>query len=164
MRRAMALALALSSSVVMAGPMSLYRAYSAGGSDHFYTASLDEMFHAVGSGYSYEGVAGNCLSTPEAGTVPLYRLYSGRAIDHFYTTSWQERDIAVAGGWYQDEGVACYLYPQQQAGTCPFYRLWNGTDHFYTQSWQEALYAIHVGYGYEGVAGYLFPASGSCPN
>ena len=163
----MAVALALAPSIVLAEPVNLYRAFSAGASDHFYTANLDEMFQAVGSiGYSYEGIAGRCLSTQEQGTTPLYRLWSSGSLgDHFYTTSWQERDIATARDGYTYEGVACYVYPQQRSGTCPFYRLWNGTDHFYTQSWQESLNAIRFsGFEYEGVAGYFFSAAGTCPN
>jgi hypothetical protein len=164
MRKILVLAVFLSSSIVTAQTMNLYRAYSGEGSDHFYTTNVDEMFRAVDGAYTYEGVAGRCFSTQEAGTVPLYRVWgSGRLSDHFYTTSWQERDIAVAHGVYTDEGVACYVYPQQQPGTCPFYRLWNGTDHFYTQSWQEALNATRS-YSYEGIAGYFFPAAGACPH
>lgn len=155
---------ALSSSGVMAAPVELYRAYSQSATDHFYTASLDELLGAVHGSYVYEGVAGKCLPTQEPNTIPLFRLWAGGKIgDHFYTASSQERDLAAAHGVYTYEGVACYVYGQQQPGTCPLYRMSSGTNHFYTQSWGEVLSASR-GFTYEGVAGYLYPAAASCPN
>ncbi|MFY1832383.1 hypothetical protein ACN47A_41185 [Myxococcus fulvus] len=150
------------SSTALAGPVDLYRLYSGGQSDHFYTTSMDEAFHAASRlGYVYEGVAGKCLSTQEPGTVPLYRLYHASVGDHLYTTSWQERDIAIVTHGYANEGVACYVFAGQAAGTCPLYRLWGSSDHFYTLSWAEALSSR---YAYEGVTGYLYaPGFGGCP-
>lgn len=164
MHKLLLTATVLSSSMVMAEPVYLYRAYSSKATDHFYTASLDELLNAVNGSYVYEGAAGKCMPSQEPDTVPLYRMWGGgRLGDHFYTISWQERDLAIANGTYAYEGVACYVYAQQNAGTCPLYRLTNGTDHFYTQSWQEVLSASR-GMRYEGVAAYLYPAGPACPD
>ncbi|HYO52812.1 hypothetical protein, partial [Archangium sp.] len=84
----------LVSCTALADPVDLYRLYSNGATDHFYTTSLDEALRAASQyGYVYEGIAGKCMSTHEPGMVPLYRLYSYPNRDHLYTTSWQERDI-----------------------------------------------------------------------
>src|SRR5262245_30666875 len=69
----------------------LYRLWSPGASDHFYTTNWPEAVNAFNNlGYRYEGVQARVSSTQAAGTTPLYRLWSPGASDHFYTTNWPE--------------------------------------------------------------------------
>ncbi|MFY2564498.1 hypothetical protein ACN469_43320 [Corallococcus terminator] len=56
----------------------------------------------------------------------------------------------------------------RETGKVPLYRLYKGAvgDHFDTTSWQERDIAIVThGYGYEGIACYVFAsqAEGTCP-
>lgn len=84
--------------------------------------------------------------------------------DHFYTTDEFERERALAGGAYHDEGIACFVYPTQLSppGTVPFFRLYNPDtgDHFYTTDANERDRAIaRFGYRSEGIACSVFAAS-----
>ena len=88
----------------------LYRMYSGGAVDHFYTTSASERDNAVNRlGYTDEGIAAYVHATNIRGTIPLYRTYSPGATDHFYTTSESERNNAVAHLGYRDEGIAAYV-------------------------------------------------------
>lgn len=147
--------------------------------DHFYTTDPREAENALNNlGYIVDGVplAGYIFEQPHTeltgiSTVPLYRLYSGPQIDdHFYTIDADERATALAGN-YIDDGVpiAGHVYPQQMPGTLPFYRLWlsvnQGGNHFYTTDAAERDRAVNdIGYVYEGIEGYIYPANnGSVP-
>jgi hypothetical protein len=65
------------------------------------------------AGYTSEGIAGYCYSSPTKGAVPFYRYSNGR--EHFYTTSASEIGTTTYGatgnGNYKYEAVACYVKP-----------------------------------------------------
>jgi len=91
----------------------LFRLYSAGGTDHFYTTNAQERDNAVANlGYTSEGTAGYVYTNGNCGGLPLYRSYNGNGIDHFYTMSGSESDNAVQSGWAK-EGIAGYMFPPQ---------------------------------------------------
>lgn len=92
--------------------MPLYRTWSPGASDHFYTTSAAERDNAVQHlGYRDEGVTGYVYSNDSKGdTVPFYRAWSGGQSDHFYTVNAVEMENAVRKLGYTYEGVACYVF------------------------------------------------------
>jgi hypothetical protein len=123
----------------------LYRVYSAGVDDHFYTTSAAERDGAIQNlGYVDEGVACHVFANPAPDTTPLYRLYSARVNDHFYTTSAAERDGAIQNVGYVDEGVACHVFANPAPNTTPLFRTWRPPtgDHFYTTSADERNTAV----------------------
>ncbi|KAJ6586568.1 hypothetical protein B0H10DRAFT_1961770 [Mycena sp. CBHHK59/15] len=88
----------------------LFRMYSAGATDHFYTLSAAERDNAAANlGYSSEGTAAFIYPTQVCGSVPLFRLYSSAGTDHFYTTSAAERNNAAQNLGYNYEGVAGFV-------------------------------------------------------
>lgn len=135
------------------GTQRFLRYFSAGATNHFYTANVNEL-GAGGGGYVFEGGAGYVFPSQVAGTVPIYRYYSAGATDHFYTANFAE--LGFGGGGYAYEGVAGYANPTQVAGSRPLYRYYNGgiRDHFYTTNFSE-LGGGAGGYVYEGIAAYV---------
>lgn len=90
----------------VSGSRELWRCYSSGATDHFYTLSST----CEGASHmTLEGHIGWVVASATCGAVPLYRLYSSSAGDHFYTTSTVERDMAIAGGW-TNEGIEAYVW------------------------------------------------------
>lgn len=133
----------------------LFRLYSPGARDHFYTTSVSECDNAVKTcHYTFEGIAGLVFPGQVESTVPLYRVWG--KLDHFYTTNSAEKSRSLAS--YTDEGIACYLYSGPSNGTVPLYRLWNSGqhDHLYTADAEERNKAIRNGWVDEGIAGYLY--------
>ncbi|KAJ7486917.1 hypothetical protein FB451DRAFT_1026358, partial [Mycena latifolia] len=140
----------------------LYRAYSDGASDHFYTTDLAEYNSAVaGGGYTAEGVRLLVFTTQVAGSVQFIRLWNGDKSDHFYTTNATEAKSAVTGGYVIEDKTPMYIYPTQICGSVPLYRSYSqtGTDHFYTIDAAERDGAVGSGWAYEWIAGYVFPPS-----
>lgn len=91
----------------------LYRLYSGGASDHFYTTNADERAGAIkGPDYADEGIAAYVYLDASCGTVPLYRMYSSKGTDHFYTTNGAERINAVTNLGFADEGIIANVNPQ----------------------------------------------------
>ena len=140
----------------------LYRAFSPGVTDHFYTADKAEMDRATSSlGYPAEGITGYIFPTQVTQTVPLYRSYSVRNTDHFYTVDKAESDRAVANLGYSYEGITGYVFPPSDPpcpGAAPLYRTYNPTifNHFYTMSAPERDNAVaNLGYSNEGIAAYI---------
>jgi hypothetical protein len=140
----------------------LYRAFSSGATDHFYTPGKAEMDCATSSlGYSAEGITGYIFPTQVTQTVPLYRSYSAGSTDHFYTVDKAESDRAVTNFGYSYEGIIGYVFPPSDSscpGAAPWYRTYNPTtrNHFYTMSAPERDNAVaNLGYGNEGIAAYI---------
>ncbi|KAH7698939.1 hypothetical protein AAVH_33962, partial [Aphelenchoides avenae] len=102
----------------------------------------------------------------KATTVPFYRMYRLDVHDHFYTTNAAEVASAKAGG-YAEEGVVGFILPAKAPNSVELYRLYRheNHDHFYTTSQPERANAIaQLGYKDEGIAGYVYQASGAgCP-
>jgi hypothetical protein len=124
-------------------------------------------------------VGGLGLSSPAGAynyfleSVPLYQLDIQNELDtnaFTYTDNWfmtvsvAEMTYAVANGW-DNKGIACYVSPAQIPGSVALMRLHNpdSTDHLYTTSWAERQNAIAIGFLYEGIVGYVFPANASVP-
>jgi hypothetical protein len=147
---------------VLEGTTPLYRLYSPGTGDHFYTTSAIERDDAIATyGYQDEGTACHVFSRQAADTTPLYRLLKPASSDHFYTTSAAERDNAIRSYGYQTEGTACFVYAAAVDGSTPLYRLLSDStgDHFYTTNPSERDYAIaHYNYRNENVACHVLPA------
>ncbi|KAF9491923.1 hypothetical protein BDN71DRAFT_1397494, partial [Pleurotus eryngii] len=131
------------------------RAFSAAGTDHFYTTSNVEITRAAG--YKSEGNVGRIYPNQVQQTTPLYRLYSAWGINHFYTTNAQERDTYVAYYGYVSEGVAGYVFPWQICNSVPLYRLYNQVvqDHLFTTNYNEIQAVQRLGFAYQGIAGYV---------
>ncbi len=135
----------------------LYRYYSAGQGDHFYTTNFNELGFG-GLGYVIEGTMGSLVSAAfsSCGATPLYRYYNGSIGDHFYTTSWSE--LGAGGSGWSYEGVQGYCFASPTTGTVPLYRYYSGGqgDHFYTTNFGE-LGGGRIGYDFEGVQCYVVP-------
>ncbi|KAJ3893787.1 hypothetical protein GG344DRAFT_30516, partial [Lentinula edodes] len=146
-----------SSCANIANAVPLLRAYSSGGTDHFYTTNSTEMNNSVAvNAYSFEGDATFLWPTQETSTVPLYRLWNLNSSDHFYTIDKNEVNEALAMGFTFDTEAqnVGYVYPYSICGASPIYRLFSsfGSDHFYTMNQAESMSA--PGYVLEGIAGY----------
>jgi len=91
----------------------------------------------------------------------LHRYYNKGATDHFYTTNWWELQSAPNSDWAY-EGPLGYVQTKDFNGSSPLYRYNHASskDHFYTTNY-SSLGIGHSGWVYEGVTGYLPPASSS---
>ncbi|KAJ7097390.1 hypothetical protein C8R44DRAFT_683573 [Mycena epipterygia] len=141
----------------------LYRDYSSGGGDHFYTTDLAEYNSAnANNGYSPDGIRALVFTTQVAGSVKFIRLYNADVTDHFYTTNATEATDAAAAGYAIEDKATMYIYPTQLCGSVPFYRSYSagGTDHFYTIDAAERDGAVSSGWAYEFIAGYVFDPAG----
>jgi len=88
------------------GTIPLYRMYSPGAADHFYTTNTAERDNAINNlGYNNEGITGFVFPNGRCGGQPLYRLFSGRGADHLYTM-----DNPVAHDGYDYEEIAAFIY------------------------------------------------------
>jgi len=95
---------------------------------------------------------------------PFYRLYKGAPdTDHFYTRSVAEANSAIANG-YVFERVEGYIFQTPPIGSTALYQLakcWpvaGGCDfeHRYTISSYARDQLIADGWGYAGIAGYVY--------
>jgi subtilisin family serine protease len=137
----------------------VYRWWSPGGTDHFYTEDpLGELAH--GGGYVYEGAPFRLFTVGTAQTTPMYRWFNGATQDHFYTTD-PKGELAPQSG-YTFEGVTGSIGTTAAPQTIALYRWWSagGTDHFYTTDPLGEL-APTSGYVNEGVTGYVDPRAGT---
>jgi subtilisin family serine protease len=137
-----------------AGTVPLYRYFSLGATDHFYTTDWNEL----GSGrlgYEFDWVQCRIFSQQQSGRTALYRYYNATTGDHFYTTNYSELGGGAQG--YNFEWVQGYVYSTQQPGTVPLYRYWNPItyDHLYTTNWNE-LGNGRDGYNFEWVQCYVY--------
>jgi len=114
--------------------------------------------------YSEDGLGtGNFAEEAiEGGTV--YRLYNKNSGEHFYTLSVGERDSVVKAGW-TDEGVAYDASVKaSDSDAVPVYRVFNpnapadNSSHHYTCNAAEAQNLVSLGWRFEGVGFYVFPA------
>lgn len=134
----------------------LYRYWSQGCGDHFYTTNKNEIQR--GSHYHLEGIQCMVFDSQQPGTVPLYRYYNSNNCDHFYTINWNELKEGADG--YKYEAPAGYVYSNQVTGTIPWYRYWCSAigDHFYTTDPNNEKLE---GYSAEGIACYVLPYNGT---
>jgi hypothetical protein len=144
----------------------LYRWYSTGSTDHFYSVTN----YATIRGFSQQGIAGYMAPGPGPSALPFRRFYKGAPqTEHFYTTSASEASFVVSTLGYVEEGTGeGYLYTSQQAGTVPLYRLWwcspsADCDHIWTAWTTERDQLIAAGWGLDGIVGYVGMPPGSPP-
>ncbi|KAH7684411.1 hypothetical protein AAVH_41081, partial [Aphelenchoides avenae] len=100
-----------------------------------------------------------------AATSPFYRAYQADLHDHFYTTNPVEHDASYMRG-YKTEYVAGRILYAKAPNSVELYRLYHTEkhDHFYTTSLEERWDAVgRLGYEDEGIAGYVYQASGAKP-
>ncbi|KAJ7197867.1 hypothetical protein C8J57DRAFT_1417715 [Mycena rebaudengoi] len=134
----------------------LYRLYSAGGTDHFYTPSKAEADGALAQQYKFEGVRTRVFTTQVPDSVRLWRAWSSIGSDHFYTTN--EATARSTANYVVEDENPIYVYPTQLCGSIPFYRMYSSTDHFYTADPAERASLAGIGYTDEGIEGYVFAA------
>ncbi|HEX5746976.1 MAG TPA: LCCL domain-containing protein [Archangium sp.] len=100
------------------GAVPLYSSYAYSRTDQLLTTNSSEG----GSFYSTPTVAGYCFPFQAPGTIPLYRYFSPQAAEHLYTMNFNE--LGYGNGYYNYEGVTCYIYPRYQCPTTA--DIWRG--------------------------------------
>ncbi len=150
-----------------------YRIYDPFSKSYLYTSDQNE-YNTLGSrGFTLQGVSGLVMngSTTVGGASNMawYRVFVNATSSHFWTSDRSEfLNLVNAQQAYVGEGVAAFVMPyinaQGQvsppvANTIPFYReAFSGQNlHFWTTDSHEAP----AGYSMEGIACYIFPASGA---
>lgn len=172
---ALLLAMLGTSSAFVVRMSPLFRYWSPGQTDHFYTTNWKEINQVIpprrgNHGYTAEGIACVILTRRNFGAVPLYRYY--KRGDHFYTTNPREIGTTTPGRLgkhgYKSEGKSGYCFPNTNywyyyLGAVPLYRYWNpkNVDHFYTTNAKEIGTTTpgkrgKHGYISEGIACYVF--------
>lgn len=147
----------------------LYSSNHAGINDNFYT--IDPQHHQLAiqtHGYVDTGPVAFLERRQQPNTKAFKRFYKGTPqTDHFYTSSDSEEALVLSLGWVF-ERVEGYIYTTQVPGSKPLYRLnlFNGQSgdlvHKYTLDVNEMQQLQAQGWGYDGVAGYVY-ASGFPP-
>jgi Repeat of unknown function (DUF5648) len=143
----------------------LYSSYSAESTDYFYTINQSEFNSAVSNGFANRGIVGYLERRQQPNTKPFKRFYKGPPQrEHFYTTDEAEVALILSYGWVY-EGVEGYIYTSRVPGSVPLYRVNKWTDatadlvHKYTVDWSEVQDLWGQGWGYDGVAGYVYGAA-----
>jgi len=162
------------------GSVPIYRYYSDGTHDHFYTTNSAEIGTttpgAVGNhGYKFENILGFAYPTDHH-LNPVHRYYHEGHLDHFYTTNVGEIGTIVPGAvgnhGYKHENIAFHIFTHHHAGLVPVYRYYHEGhhDHFYTTNANEIGTTTpgqkgQHGYKYESILGYVSPTEfyGSIP-
>lgn len=130
----------------------LYRFYSRGDNDHYYSTSS-----STPRGFVAEGITAYVYSRQVPGTVPMYQSYNSALKDHYYTTV-----LADTGTYgYKLDGIVGYIYPSQVTGSSAMYRMYNqGARHYMmTTSTVERDVISGIGFALQGVVGYVCGAS-----
>lgn len=157
----------------------LYSSHSEVLNDNFYTIERSECeISVVQYGYQFTGIVGFVEASELPKTKPFKRFFSGFYLNHFYTHDAEEENTVLnccgEEGWdiekpRSNEG---YIYVPDNAiypsppvpGTVPLYRLhsWNSTYdsliHEYTASEWRRQQLIWQGWGFDGIAGYVYPS------
>ncbi len=131
---------------------------NAGDADHFYKTDA-----GVPPSYSPEGAVFK-VAKIQTGSInqTLLRHYSAKGTDHFYTTSSEESLYVQNNLDYVYEGhVGSCASEKVDPSMVPLYRMWSAgkSDHFYTTSEAEKNSALGMGYVYESVTCWVWPAN-----
>jgi hypothetical protein len=142
------------------GPVLVHRSLNGGAAQHLFSTSLLEIEDASALAMEVEGYFA-LGRTPGEGAAALHRCYVGYG-EHLLTTA---SDCEGAPG-ASHEGVMGYVSTVPAAGMVALHRLYRpgdasyAPDHFYTTSAPERDAAAAYGYRSEGIAGYVWNASG----
>jgi len=142
------------------GLTALYRLYSPGSGNHFYTTSLAERNTIVGNAsYVDEGISGYVFPGTAAGRKPLYRAYNPQTGQHRFIGNPDEYNTLPAP--WQKEGTAAYVLPGDPV---LLYRGdYRGTLFYLTTSRAESMGAERYGYITRGAVGRVFTSSNDAP-
>ncbi len=164
---------------VNAGPW--YRVYDPFSNSYLYTFDKNEYDILGTRGFALQGISGLVMDgATTVGGVPniaWYRVYVNATASHLWTSDRNEfLNLVNAQQAYVGEGVAAFVMPYINAqgqvssrvtNTIPFYRAaFQGKNlHFWTSDADEfnGTNGKHLPAGYvgEGIASYIFPASGA---
>lgn len=164
---------------VHAGPW--YRIYDPNTKTFLYSADQNEYNTLGAEGFTLQGTAGLVMDSPAAvggvSNIAWYRIYVNATSSHLWTSDRNEfLTLINTQQAYVGEGVAAFVMPYinalgqvstQVTNTIPFYRAaYQGANlHFWTSDPNEyfGLNGSHLPAGYlgEGIASYIFPASGA---
>ncbi len=143
----------------------LYRLYNARTHDHYLTDSPTEYASLRKQGYAKQGASFHVYDGPATvggeSTVPLLRLYDAASKQHLFTTSTAEAQGLVAGGAWQLQGAAAYVFPSAVTGATPLYRLTLAGRHpqyLWTVDPKEYARLGKHGWTQDGVAAYVLTA------
>lgn len=144
--------------------------------DNFYTINPSQHTSSIMTyGYFDTGTVAYVEKRPQNGTAPFRRFYNPVQTDHVYVYLPSEVNYVLANGWHEEvalngDGVPHspegYIYTTQRPGTVALYRA-NKTvpgidhQHRYTTSYGLINYLVSQGWGYDGVAGYVYPSASS---
>jgi uncharacterized protein (TIGR03437 family) len=160
---------------VSAGPW--YRIYDPFSKSYLYSADQNEYNTLGARGFQLQGISGLVMNGPSTvgGTsnIAWYRVFVNSTNSHFWTSDRNEfLTLINLQQAYVGEGVAAfvvpYLTPQgqflpQPPNMIPFWRaVYTGANlHFWTSDQNEYENHLPGGYAKEGIACYIFPASGA---
>jgi uncharacterized protein (TIGR03437 family) len=163
---------------VTAGPW--YRIYDPFSNSYLYSADSNEYSTLGARGFVQQGISGLVMNGPTTvgGTsnIAWYRVYVNSTSSHFWTSDRNEfLTLTNQQQAYVGEGVAAFVMPYinavgqvspQVTNTIPFWRAaFQGANlHFWTSDANEYNGTngkqLPPGYKGEGIACYIFPASG----
>lgn len=147
----------------------MYQLYNTSVTDFFYTISPSQKTLAISYGYVYQWTPFYVNTVKINGTANWDRFYKGPPQnEHFYTWTQADADYVFANGWVY-EGIEGNVATASGPGVVPLYRFnrFNPANsdlqHYYTTNYQDSLQPWMTGWGYDGVAGYVWTASQSFP-
>ncbi len=158
-----------------------YRIYDPNSNSYLYSDDPNEYNTLGAEGFVQQGISGLVMNGPTTvsgiSNIAFYRVYVNSTDSHFWTSDRNEFLTLINEQWaYVGEGVAAFVMPylnaqgqisQQVSNTIPFYRAaYQGENlHFWTSDPNEyfGTNGEHLPPGYvgEGIACYIFPASGA---
>lgn len=144
----------------------LHSAYSSAVNDNFYTVDLQQLQQATTiHGYRNTGAVAYLEAKQQPNTRPFKRFYKGLPQrNHFYTADASEEALVLSMGWVF-ERVEGYIYSTRVPGSVPLYRVnrfnpqTSDLVHKYTRSYSEVNTLRGQGWGYDGIAGYVYAGS-----
>jgi hypothetical protein len=154
-----------------------YRIFDPFSNSYLYTFDQNE-YNTLGSrGFVQQGISGLVMDSPATvggiSNIAWYRVFVNSTNSHLWTSDRNEfLTLIQFQQAYVGEGVAAfvmpYLNPQGQisprvTNTIPFWRAaFNGKNlHFWTSDLNEYNSHLPTGYFQEGIACFIFPASGA---
>jgi trimeric autotransporter adhesin len=158
-----------------------YRIYDPFSKTYLYSADANEYSFLGSQGFQQQGISGLIMTGPGSiagvSNLAFYRVFVNSTSSHFWTSDRNEfLTLINTQQAYVGEGVATFIMPYlnaqgqispQVTNTIPFYRAaFQGANlHFWTSDPNEYFGTngqhLPAGYFGEGIASYIFPASGA---